>query len=406
MTLDSIQRPLPIRLLDFGDRALRATGLRRDRLNPEAVKADAIASIKLDDFGSDDFEEGLAVFCHSAETEGGIDFLGRAVLRVFLRRILVNRLLLVNRRKTGPALPALTAPPIVVLGLPRTGTTFLHRLLAQDPGAYGPPAWQVWRPLPRPTGPDRRREVTAKAIKDVQKLSPVLDAKHHVQVDEVEECYHLLDPSCRSGGLGMICPVRGYFDWVLKQDLSPAYRIYHEYLQIIQQTMPGKRMTMKTPLHTPYMETIASEIPGTLFVQTHRDLGQVAGSFASLCYSTFAVTSPRLNPHTIGRLVIDLMRWMAQKTIQQRARSELAVVDVQYSDLVTDPVTTLRRIYAEHGLEWTPDIETAVSAGAAQRPQHKQGKHSYQLSDFGLSENEVRTELAEYADIYLDPGKK
>lgn len=99
MTLEPIQRPLPARALDLADRALRATGLRRSRLNPEAIKADAVATTGLDDFGADDFEEGLAVFCRSAESEANIDLVGRAVLKTFLRRILCNRQLLVDYRK-------------------------------------------------------------------------------------------------------------------------------------------------------------------------------------------------------------------------------------------------------------------------------------------------------------------
>ena len=93
--------------------------------------------------------------------------------------------------------------------------------------------------------------------------------------------------------------------------------------------------------------------------------------------------------------------WMAQRSMEQRSRCDLAVVDVQYTDLVADPVATLRRIYKEHDLEWTPGIEKAVSAGAAQRPQHKQGKHRYHLSDFGLSESGVRSALGEYANYFL-----
>ncbi|MEN8164188.1 MAG: sulfotransferase [Acidobacteriota bacterium] len=400
MTLESIRRPLAARVLNLGDRALRAAGIRRDRLTPEVAKADAAAATGLDDFGPEDFEEGLAVFCRSVEAEAGIDIVGRAVLRAFLRRILSNRLLLVDHRKNGVKDSELITPPIIVLGLPRTGTTFLHRLLAQDPHAYGPPAWQVWRPLPRPTGIDRRREITKRALEDARKLSPFLDSKHHMEADETEECYHLLDPSFRSCGLSMICHARGYFDWVRKQDIGPAYKMYHEYLRIIQQSAPAKRLTLKTPLHTPYMEEITVEIPGVRFVQTHRNLGQVAGSFASLCYSMFAVTSPYLDANAIGEVAVDLMRWMAQRSIEQRARCNLAVVDVQYTDLVTDPVATVRRVYEEHGLEWTPAIEAAVSGGAEQRPQHKQGKHRYQLSDFGLTEAGVRAALGEYAELY------
>jgi hypothetical protein len=395
VTLESIQRPLVARVLDLGDRALRSTGLRRNRITPEAAKADAARATGLDDFGADDFEEGLAVFCDSVEEDAKLDMVGREVVRAFLRRILSNRLLLIEYRKRGEETPELV-PPVIVLGLPRTGTTYLHRLLAQDPVAHGPPAWQVWRPLPRLTGPDRRREITIRALEGLRQLSPSLDTKHYQDADEPEECYHLLDPSFRGPGLTMLCHARSFWEWVRQQDIRPAYEMYHEYLRIIQATAPGKRLTLKAPLHTPYMEEIAAEIPGVRFVQTHRDVAQVAASMASLAWSMFAVTSPRLDPKDLGVMIVDLLRWLAETSTAQRERSQLPVVDVQYRDLVADPVTTVHHIHEQHGLEWTPAIEQAVKDGVANRPQHKQGKHRYQLADFGVTEAALREALAPY----------
>jgi hypothetical protein len=382
------KRPALARLLDLGDRMLRAIGIRRRLLTPEGVKADAVAATGLGDFGPPDFEEGLAAFCRSAEQDARLDIVGREIVRRVLRRVLCNRLLLVAHRKRDPQLPELV-PPVIVLGLPRTGTTILHRLLAQDPGAYGPPAWLVWRPLPRISGADRRREITGRAIVSMRRLSPELDIKHYQAVDEPEECYHLLDPSLRSVSLAMLCQARSYFDWAREQDMRPAYQIYHEYLRIIQAQAPGRRLTLKTPLHTPFLEEIVAEIPSVRFVQTHRDPVAIAGSLASLCYSMFAVTSTRVDAQGCGRLTLDLLRWMAERNAEQRQRSALPVVDVRYRDLVSDPVATVHRVHEEHGLGWSPEIEAAVRRGAAERPQHKQGKHRYQLEDFGLSESAV-----------------
>jgi len=400
MSLESIQRPLMARAFDLGDRALHAVGLRNNRITPEAAKADAARATGLDDFGSDDFEEGLEVFCRSAETDGKLDIVGREVVRAFVRRILSNRLLLIEYRKRNEELTELV-PPVIVLGLPRTGTTYLHRLLAQDPEAYGPPAWQAWRPLPRLNGPDRRREITIRALEGLRQLSPSLDFKHYQDADEPEECYHFLDPSFRGPGLTMLCQTRGFWDWVREQDIRPAYEMYHEYLRIIQGTAPGKRLTLKAPLHTPYMEEIADEIPGVRFVQTHRDVAQVTASMASLAWSMFAVSSPRLDPKDLGTMVVDLLRWLAETSMAQRDRSDLPVVDVRYRDLLDDPVGTVHRIHDEHGMGWTPEIEQAVRDGVANRPQHKQGKHRYQLADFGVDESELRETLAPYVERYL-----
>ncbi len=401
MTLPRLRRPPSARALDLADRGLRAIGLRRDFLTPEAAKADAAAATGLSDFGPTDFEEGLAIFCRALEEDAALDWVGRGVVRSFLRRVLSNRLLLVEHRKRRGALPELV-PPVIVVGLPRTGSTYLHRLLAQDPASYGPPAWQVWRPLPRLRGPDRRREITVRALEGMRRLSPSLDAKHYQDADEPEECYHLLDPSFRAPGLTMLCRARGYWDWVRAQDLRPAYAMYHEYLRILQATAPGRRLTLKAPLHTAYLELIAAEIPGVTFVQTHRDVVPVTASMASLAWSMFGVTSPRLDPADLGAMVIDLVTWLAEASMAQRDRADLTVVDVRYRDLIADPVGTVRRVHETSGLGWSAAVERAVADGVANRPQHKQGEHRYQLADFGLDEADVRAALAAYAERYLN----
>jgi hypothetical protein len=352
--------------------------------------------MKLDDFGPPDFEEGLALYCRSAEEDGRLDIVGREIVRRAVRRILSNRLLLVEHRKSNPELPELI-PPVIVMGLPRTGTTILHRLLAQDPQAFGPPAWLVWRPLPRLSGADRRREITLSAIEGMRQLSPQLDFKHYQEADEPEECYHLLDPSFRTPTLAMVCQATSYFQWAREQNLRPAYGMYHEYLRIIQKEAPGRRLTLKAPLHTPYLEEILAELPGARFVQSHRDPLEVAGSFASLCYSTFAMTSTRVDARECGEVALQVLRWMATRNREQRKRGSLPVVDVQYTDLVRDPIATVRQVHEAHGLDWTPEIEEAVRDGAAKRPQHKQGKHRYDLADFGLSEEAINDAVGDHA---------
>jgi len=393
------RRPLRARLIDLGDRALCATGLRHNRLEPQAVKAAAIHSVGLEDFGEPDFEEGLALFCRSAEEEGRIDYVGRQVLRSLLKRALANRLLLVHHLSQDPE-PVQLVSPVIVLGLPRTGTSYLQWLLAQDPVAYGPPTWQVLRPLPRPSGPDRRREVTAKALEGMRVLSPDLERKHHQDVDQPEECYHLLDPSFRAPGLSMLCHCRSYFDWALAGDVRPAYRMYRQFLEVIQAGVPGRRLTLKAPLHTPYMVEILDEIPSVRFVQTHRDPVAATGSLASLVYSMLAMTSCRITPAQCGRVALELMQGVGERIVAQREGAELPVVDVAYRELVSEPVGVVRRVHEEHGLGWTPEIEARVRAGVADRPQHGQGRHHYRLEDFDLDRAEILEAVAPYLERF------
>lgn len=400
--LSSNQRPLLLRILDLHDRTMRLLGLRRDRITPASVKQAASLLTGLGDFGPADYEEGLEVYCRSVEHDAGLDMAGRRVVQSYLRRVMANRLLLVDYKKQHPETFADSlVPPLLVIGLPRTGSTFLHRLLAQDPAAFGPPAWLVWRPLPLRSGPDRRRELCMRAVEGMHKLSPALDRKHYQSTDEPEECYHLLDPSFRGGGLTMLCSAWGYMDWVRAQDLRPAYRMYREFLQIMQQSAPGRRLTLKAPLHTPYLDCIVEEIPDVLLVQTHRDPVEVAGSLASLLYTMFGVSAPRQDPRRLGALAIDLMRWLFERSEAQRAQLGLRVVDVRYRDLVSDPVGTARRVHEAHGLPWDGTVEEAIASGAGARRQHKQGRHRYRLEDFGLSAPAVADAFADYTAKYL-----
>jgi hypothetical protein len=200
----------------------------------------------------------------------------------------------------------------------------------------------------------------------------------------------------------MLAPALSYFTWAKQQDMGPAYRLYREYLQVIQATVPDRRLTLKAPSHTPYLTDILREIPSARFVQTHRDPVEAAGSLASLVHSMMGVTSPSITGAEAGATALVVLTWMAESCVAQREQNALPIVDVQYRDLVSDPLATVRQIYAGHALEWTDEVEMSITKAVADRPQHKQGRHRYTLADFGLSEGQVREAVRPYTDRFLD----
>ena len=127
---------------------------------------------------------------------------------------------------------------------------------------------------------------------------------------------------------------------------------------------------------------------------------------ASLLFSMFAMTSTRVDARECGEMTLVLLRWMADRNLEQRSRCALPVVDVQYSDSVRDPVGTVRQVHEAHRLDWTPEIEEAVRVGAANRPQHKQGKHRYVLADFGLSESAINDAIGDHAAAVMENSRR
>ena len=401
--LEPVRRPLKIRLLNAFDRGLRGLGARRQSFVPEELKAAAAARVGLSDFGPDDFEEGLAVACNAAE-EAGLDIVGRAVAEAGLRRILGNRLLWVDYKQRNPAVfQAPLTPPLIVVGLPRTGTTALHRLLSCDPAAHAPPTWQVWRPLPVPGKPDKRREITQRAIEGLRQLAPQLDKKHYLDADATEECWHLLDPSFRGPGPYTLFPADRYYAWLAGQDVGPSYAMYRDFLQIFQSENPALRLTMKAPAHAQHVADLKTAVPEALLVQTHRDPVELAGSMISLAYTMMGTTKPDIDPIHIGRLSLRLLKDYQQGNLEQRAQLTDRIVDVRFTEFVSDPVATVRRVYEEHRLPFDAQVEAVMRDGVANRPRNKHGKHSWNLDDYGVTEAEIRDLFAEYEARFLMP---
>ena len=172
--------PLRFRLLNSAGKTLRAAKMPFARFDKEGVRRAAVKETHLTDFGDPYHREGLLRLLESAEEDAGLHLVGRLAFREVIVNSLANRLLLVEARKRAPEVfERPLVPPIVVLGIPRSGTTFLHRLLALDPANRGVPLWDLVRPLP-PTdgGPDRRRHIVARRLTSREKIPSDEGPKH------------------------------------------------------------------------------------------------------------------------------------------------------------------------------------------------------------------------------------
>ncbi|WP_205633062.1 sulfotransferase family protein [Enhygromyxa salina] len=354
------------------------------------------------DFGDAYFEAGLAALTRSLERDAKLSPMGRqAIYRMIIRNLCMRLRLVADQRERPQVYARPLTPPILVLGLPRAGTTFLHRLLSAMPGARPGRTWEINQPLPPTRGKDDRYRQAAKQVAMIRKLAPELDAKHRVDPDEPEECVFLLNPSFCSIAWWMIAPVYSYLDWYDEQDLGPSYHEYHAYLRALQAAEPG-RFVLKAPAHTGHLAQIVSEIPDVVIVYAHRDPVTVVASVSSLFDSIFGLVTEHHDAHRTARRNLELFIRMSDRC--QAARDEGLddrVLDIHYDDLVTDPVATARQIYAHGSIPWPEDGEQALRAHL-QAGRRTKSRHVYRLEDCGLSEAEVRARFGAYSARHLD----
>jgi len=372
---------------------------RTDVGTVEDLHASAIKATGLDDFGADDdnYREALGVLLESYRRDADLTELGSKMSRFFLRNALVARLLSAASWKRYPqhADVAITAP-IFVTGLPRTGTTALHRLLCGDPRHQGLELWLAEFPQPRPpreTWPDNPvfAELDARFSK-AHIENPDYTGLHYMTADEVEECWQLLRQSLHSVSYETLAHVPTYSQWLAKQDWTEPYRRHRKNLQLIGLNDPDKRWVLKNPSHLFALDALFATYPDALVIQCHRPAETIMASMCSLAQHTTAGWSETFVGTTIGADSLETWSRGLERFNAERPNHDPAqFYDVDYVDLIRDPIRTVEDIYSHFGIEMT---EGALGAIQNINDESKKGprapKHTYSLADYGLTEDQVR----------------
>ncbi|WP_425408939.1 sulfotransferase family protein [Hyphococcus sp.] len=368
-------------------------------LNPDNLKNAAIRRAKLDDFGDLEFEHGLAALVRSSEEDARLNALGRLALRQSIVTMLVTRLKRVEAERSRPALftQPLT-PPIVVLGMARSGTTLLHRLLSLDPRHRGIPAYEIYNPFPWESQAQKIRRLNLNA-KLLLFLAPDIAAKHAPQVTEPEECTGLLATSFSSLAFCAAAPVYGYADWVLSQNAARTYREYVSFLHILQSTAPETRLTLKSPLHTPSADVFHDALQSGVFIQIHRDPAETVASLNSFAHSYHSLISD-IDEKQMAAFHLNLQAELIDRNLEIRARRPSLIHDVFYPELLEDPVRVIRDLYDRCGLGWRTDNEALVNAWLNENPQQKYGRHVYDAETFGQTPEHIRARFSNYLDQF------
>ena len=400
--------PLGVRLLNGAGAALRTAGLPLFRLDAATLMARATRTTGLDDFGDDAFRRPLDRLLAAFEDEAELTLLGRLIARGDLVRLLENRLRMVDTRRRHPGIDGgEIRRPLFVVGLPRTGTTILHELLAQDPANRVPMTWEVMHPWPPPEqatyATDARIARVERHFAGIDRLIPGFKSMHPMGALLPQECVALTAHDFASMLFSTTHHVPSYQAWLEAADLRWVYASHRRQLQYLQWRCPAAHWVVKSPGHLWALDALLAKYPDADIVQTHRDPLTVVASLASLVTLLRRLASDRVDPVAIGAEWTGRLAAGLAHATAVRARGVPAgtrILDVQFADLVRDEIGMVRRIYAHVGRTLDADAEARMRRFLADNPADKHGRHHYSLAAAGLDPAIERRRYAAYQERF------
>jgi hypothetical protein len=291
--------------------------------------------------------------------------------------------------------------PIFVMGLPRTGTTALHHLLGQDPDNQVLEYWLAESPLPRPpregweSHPNYKQSL--RNLRTMYWLDPDLKAIHLMTADGAEECRHLLQQNFTDDTFDCNANIPSYSEWYGGYDMRATYRRHRDLLKLIGSSGPDRRWLLKYPVHMGNLAVLLEIYPDACIVQTHRDPSKVLPSICSLVAGWRAIYEDRIDRQSIARWQLELWASRLERFMAVRARSPAArFFDLDFREIVGDPLRGIRRMYEHFGLEMSDQAERTIATHAASNPRGKHGEHRYTAADFQLTDRIMHERFAPY----------
>ena len=393
-------------------RGAARVGLRPGPLDAERILAEARRKTKLGDLGTGDVEDKLRILVRSLARETGLHPFGRATVRDLLVRVLSNRLRIVDLLQRRPEISRVPIErPVFIIGFPRTGTSVLYNLLAQDPEARPLLFWEALRTVPPSRARAGREDPRIRRARlqawVTRHLIPGLDAVHHTRAEEPEECISLQLRTLVSEYFLLWGDLPEYREWLLtreKPTFVEAYRFYRQQLQLLQWQRPAGNWLLKSPAHLLAMDALVEVFPDASIVQTHRDPRRALPSACSLIAVMRGLMSERVEPRELGHLTLQRAGVLFERMLA--AREQMAperIVDVQYRDVVENPIAVARRIYAHFGRSLSHEAEARMVRWLAEHPRHGHGVHRYTLEEFGLEREQVERACGAYSNRFGIP---
>jgi len=362
----------------------------------------------LDDWGPLPFEEPLGVLAESYSS-ADLNEIGVHILRSGLVHSLRMRLRAQEWIRRRPEIvDEVIVAPIVVVGMMRSGTTLLQRLLAADNRFHCAYGWEVVEVAPRldyewSAEEDPRIAISEKREATSRELAPVLFSIHPMYAREPEEEIVFLSDAFLSHVPESGAHVPRYRAWIDEQDFAPAYAYLHRMLQFLQWQkrqcgLTAGRWVLKSPAHLGYLDTLRANFPDLHLVHMHRDPCETIPSGASLNATLHAMHADEVDRGRVGAQWLQRMGWTNDRAMASRAGwsdERQRCTDIEFTDAVSDPIGQVARVYEAIGEPLTSDAESAMRRWLAERPREP-ARPPYSAEDFGLSNGQIDERFADY----------
>jgi Sulfotransferase family len=382
------------------------------QLRKASLLARATDETGLSDLGEDSWEEGLDRLVASLQNEGDLTEVGEGVAAAMIVDFLKSRLWVTDWHRRHPEIArSKVADPVLVIGQPRTGTTILFDLLAQDQRFRVPLTWEVAQPHPPPETAtyrtDARIQDSAVAQAMTESLIPGFQAIHPSGPQRGQECVAIIAGDFRSLLFSTAFHVPSYSRWLVwEADMTPAYRYHRKFLQLLQWRHGGERWLLKSPAHQWCLSTVFAEYPDATIVHTHRDPLKVVASTASL---TAHLQRMAREQTSIPEQAAEWVDYLVEGNDRSVAAREDGIVpakraiDLHFRALMSDPWGTIAGVYEQLRMALRPDVKDAMRVFYDENPADKHGVHRYTFSATGLEVGEVRLRTRHYEDYFEVP---
>lgn len=379
------------------------------QIESDALLAAACAQTGLEDFGGDTFREGLRAFCESAASEAQLNAVGAVAAPAMVLGCLTNRLKVTDWVKRHPeVLREKIEAPLVVVGMFRAGTTFLTYLLEKDPRHRPLLRWEAGDSVPPPApatrGSDPRIAASRMAMAMLDQINPRVRMVQSEEPDGPTECIAVLNQDFKSLVWEALANVPAYGRWLQATDHRSAYAWHHRVLQVLQSGGVRGRWSLKSPHHALHLDALTATYPDARLVLMHRDPTVLCASVCSLITTLTGTFSDADHKRYIAEHWTDMLeRSIAAVEAFRAASPDIQIVDVQYADLVRDPLGTVATVYRAFGEELDGPALAAMTAHVASHPKGRFGHHNYDLAQFGLDGGALAERFRGYVQRYDIP---